>query len=136
VDESRAPRSRTRAGDLETPFRGIRRTAAAARPDTRDAAELARRSTEALGRDCLSFLAREGRPVVFRHVTAARWYGMPLPPRLEHRSGLDVAAMVPAHAPQGAGVIGHRLEAGSISIRLLRGIPVPSPVDTWLNSVR
>jgi hypothetical protein len=43
-----------------------------------------------------------------------------------------VAAMVPAHAPQGAGVIGHRLEAGSISIRLLRGIPVPSPVDTWL----
>jgi hypothetical protein len=121
-----------RAGDLETPFHGVRRAVAAAQPETRDAAELARRSNEALVRDCISFLARERQSVVISHVTAARLYGMPLPRRLENRPRLDVAAIAPAHAPQGAGVIGHRLEAGSISIRMRRGIPVPSPVDTWL----
>ena len=126
------PRSRMRAGDLETPFRGVRRAVAPEQPETRDAAELARRSYDALVLDCISFLARERQPVVISHVTAARLYGMPLPRRLENRRFLDVAAIVPAHAPQGAGVIGHRLEAGSVSIRLLRGIPVPSPVDTWL----
>lgn len=126
------PASRLRAHDLEAPFHGIRRAVAAPPADTDDPLELAQRRYEALVRDCRSFLEREGRPVVFSHVTAARLYRIPLPWWIEQRAGLDVSAIVPEHAPQGAGVIGHRLSAGSITVRQWGGLLVPSAVDTWI----
>ena len=126
------PPSRLRAQDLESPFHGIRRPVGPVEPWTDDPIELARRRHESLVRDCLAFLERRGRPVIFSHVTAARLYRMPLPWRLENRAALDVAALSPAHAPQGAGVIGHRLNGGSIAVREIHGIPVPGPVNVWL----
>ena len=128
------PRSRTRARDLEAPFRGIRQVATtpaadASRLNTAVAARLRR---EHLQRRCAAFLVRDGRPIVFSHVTAAQLYGIPLPLRFENRDALDVAAIVPDHAPQGAGVIGHRLSEHSTAVTTWAGLPVVAPIDAWI----
>lgn len=99
--------SRLRAGDLESPFHGIRRFAQPEAPYSEDPIERQRQRGLQLVRDCLAFTAVEGRPTVFTHITAARLYGIPLPWSHEVRKALDVAAVVPAHPPQGNGVIGH-----------------------------
>ncbi|MEO6158660.1 MAG: hypothetical protein ABIQ39_13650, partial [Ilumatobacteraceae bacterium] len=108
--------SRLRASDLETPFHGIRRAKRTVIAVVATDDERARLRYEVLVRDCESFQQREGRPVVFSHVTAARLLQMPLPWRLETRRLLDVAALTPDHAPQGAGIIGHRLTRGNFPV--------------------
>ncbi len=126
------PASRLRASDLETPFHGVRRRSSTplADPDTDD--EKAQRRFDELVRDCASFERREGRPVVFSHVSAARLFRMPLPWRLETRRLLDVAALTPDHAPQGAGIIGHRLTGGSFAVTTVAGFAVPMPLRVWV----
>ncbi|MBB5633694.1 hypothetical protein BKA04_001917 [Cryobacterium mesophilum] len=123
--------SRLRASDLEVPFHGIRRSrlAPVAEPDTDD--ERAQQRFHALLRDCASFQRREGRSVIFSHVTAARLFRMPLPWRLETRRFLDVAALTPDHAPQGAGIIGHRLTRGAYILSTSAGFAVPAPLRVW-----
>lgn len=124
-------KSRLRASDLDKPFHGIRRAklAAIAHPDTDD--ERAQQRFETLVRDCESFQRREGRSVIFSHVTAARLFRMPLPWRLETRQLLDVAALTPDHAPQGAGIIGHRLTRGRYVVSTVAGFTVPTPLQVW-----
>lgn len=119
-----------RAGDLESPFHGIRRPLQPALPATDDHRKLAGRRLDGLVADCRSYLTLENPAVVFSHVTAARLYEMPLPWALETRLELDVAVLAPAHPPQRAGVIGHRLLAGSVAA--VHGLPVPGPVEVWL----
>lgn len=123
--------ARLRASDLEMPFHGIRRprTAPVEPPSTDD--ERAQRRFSEVVRDCASFQRREGRPVIFSHVTAARLFRMPLPWRLETRRLLDVAAITPDHAPQGAGIIGHRLTNGRFALTTTAGFAVPDPVRVW-----
>lgn len=134
VGEARAlgvSASRLRASDLEAPFHGIRRSKAAPAEDAETGDERARVRLEGLRRDCEAFQRREGRPVIFSHVTAARLFRMPLPWRLESRQVLDVAALTPDHAPQGAGIIGHRLTGGSFVVASVSGFLVPAPLRVW-----
>jgi hypothetical protein len=124
--------SRLRASDLEAPFHGIRRVRPASITDPETDDEKAQARFDELVRDCASFERREGRPVVFSHATAARLLRMPLPWRLETRRVLDVAALTPDHAPQGAGIIGHRLTGGSFATTRAAGFAVPTPVRVWV----
>ncbi|HEU4849930.1 MAG TPA: hypothetical protein VFS93_05930, partial [Terrimesophilobacter sp.] len=110
----------------------IRRSKAAPAENAETDEERARIRFDELVRDCASFQRREGRPVIFSHVTAARLYRMPLPWRHESRRPLDVAALTPDHAPQGAGIIGHRLTRGSFTLASATGFAVPGPVRVWI----
>lgn len=123
--------SRLRASDLEAPFHGIRRARLGHLPGDTDE-ERAQRRFDELVRDCASFQRREGRPVIFSHVTAARLFRMPLPWRLETRRLLDVAALTPDHAPQGAGILGHRLTGGRFAVTSIAGFTVPNPIRVWI----
>ena len=124
--------SRVRAADLESPFHGVRRIIQPAPPPTDDQNEQQRRRLAQLVRDCTAFAATDGRPTLFTHVTAARLYGIPVPWHLETRRALDVSAVVPAHAPQGAGVIGHRLVGHGLAPRTIHGLLVPDALDVWV----
>ncbi len=123
--------TRLRASDLEAPFHGIRRPRSALSEIAPTDEERAQRRLDELVRDCASFQRREGRPVIFSHVTAARLFRMPLPWRLETRRLLDVAALTPDHAPQGAGIVGHRLTNGRFVLASAAGFAVPNPVRVW-----
>ncbi|HEU4807453.1 MAG TPA: hypothetical protein VFT01_04265 [Homoserinimonas sp.] len=124
--------TRLRAADLESPFHGIRRPVTPLLPDTSDSDELQRRRLAQLVSDCRSYLTRADPAALFSHVTAARLYRMPLPWALETRPELDVAVLDPAHPPRRSGIVGHRLNAGSIAVTSIGGLPVPSAVDVWL----
>lgn len=129
--ERGVPASRLRASDLEAPFHGIRRvkkTVAAAEPSRDDAVSRLR----ALQADCAAYTLRQGRPVIFSHVTAARLHGMALPWRFESRPLLDVAAFEPDHAPQGAGILGHRFARDRFPVALASGFPVPPVLEVWV----
>ena len=126
------PPSRLRGQDLEAPFHGIRRQWEPTTITSRHPTVVAASRHTALLADCRAFLKREGRPVIFSHVTAARLYGLPLPWELGRRSLLDVAAITPDHAPQGAGVIGHRLVRELVTVARVNGVLVPEPIDVWV----
>ena len=124
--------SRLRASDLEAPFHGIRRLRPTSAWAEQTDEERAQRRFDELVRDCASFQRREGRAVIFSHVTAARLFRMPLPWRLETRGLLDVAALTPDHAPQGAGILGHRLTGGRFTLASIAGFRVPNPIRVWI----
>ena len=121
--------SRLRAGDIESPFHGIRRLVQAEQPYTEDPIERQRQRRLQLVRDCLAFTALDGRPTMFTHITAARLYGIPVPWSHEVRGALDVAAVAPAYPPQGKGVIGHLIKRDMLDGRELGGFPVPHVLD-------
>lgn len=126
------PPSRLRAQDLEAPFHGIRRLRETPLDSSSHPTVVAeRRHAELLG-DCRAFLQRAGRPIIFSHVTAARLYRLPLPWQLDSRHRIDVAALTPDHAPQGDGIVGHRLVRELVSVQRLSGLLVPSPIDVWV----
>jgi hypothetical protein len=124
--------TRLRAADLESPFHGIRRPVSSLLPVTNNSDELGRRRLAQLVVDCQSYLTRADPLAMFSHVTAARLYRMPLPWALETRPGLDVAVLEPAHPPRRSGIVGHRLNAGSVAVTSVGGLPVPSAMDVWL----
>lgn len=66
---------------------------------------------------------------MFTHITAARLYGIPVPWSFEVRRAIDVAAIAPAFAPQGTGVIGHLIKRDMLEERDLGGLPVPHVLD-------
>lgn len=128
-------RNRLRNDDLEAPFYGIRRAAepaAAPAIGTESPPDRRERMLRELRARCVAFQKREGRRVVFSHVTAARLWGIPLPHWLELRREIDVAALTPDHAPQGAGVVGHRLRPWRVTPTERFGLEVVSPVDAWV----
>jgi len=106
---------RTRANDLEIPFRGVR---AVAGPEN----ELIRRAR--------AYAARMPAGHFFSHATAAQILGIPLPRRDTLDVVLHVSAAAPERAPRVTGVIGH-----TVSFRpelwIADGLTVSSPVTTW-----
>jgi len=113
------PPRRLRRRDLEVPFHAVR----------------AERGTlESLVALCRAYTIRADANEFFSHVTAARLWRIPLPSCLELRRDIDVAVFVPGHPPQSRGVIGHRISR-SVPLRVVSGVRVAPPVETWLQLV-
>jgi very-short-patch-repair endonuclease len=66
---------------------------------------------------------------VFSHVTAAKLYGLPVLPGDD--ADLHVTTIHPVRAPKGRGIIGHAV-VGERERCDLRGLPVPTPVEVWV----
>lgn len=105
-------RGRLAAGDLSTPFRGVR---AVARP-----AELLDL--------CQAYAERMPERHVFSHETAAGLWNLPLPRRAP--LPLHVSAPAPLRQPRVSGVVGHRLGSGICTARL-SGLPLVAAADAW-----
>ena len=102
---------------MERPFRGVRSVGL-------DLSKLQAR--------CQGYAARMPRAQLFSHVTAARLMDLPLPLTLGRRRELDVAAAVPARAPQVDGIIGHQFSPQGGGARTHRGVRITSPELTWI----
>jgi very-short-patch-repair endonuclease len=107
--------ARLRASDLRAPHRGVRVRGPLADPllDRLAAYQVRMRPEEC-----------------FSHVTAAQWYGIPMPRQLETATSVDVSVAAPAFPPQARGVVGHRLSA-PILPRVYRGFRCVSPARVW-----
>lgn len=111
------PRSRLRRGDLVAPFHGARHGIHAAAEDVESR--------------CRAYLPVMHPRACFSHTTAAALYELPLPvDRGGHRT-LHVSTIHPVRAPKGRGVTGHCL-VGERERRMLRGLPVPTPIEVWV----
>ena len=108
---------RRRSSDLVLPFRGIRSPASG----PASVASLC---------DAYSLRLRSGDH--FSHVTAASLYGMPLPARTQADLTLHVTVIAPRPAPRMRGVIGHQLATFPTDLAEINGMPVSSPLETWL----
>ncbi|WP_240694551.1 DUF559 domain-containing protein [Cryobacterium sp. SO1] len=108
-------RNRTRARDLETPFRGVR-AAAGSRAET--------------GGLIRAYAARMPAGHFFSHATAARLLGFPLPPRLENDPRLHVSVLVPERALRMRGVVGHTVHQRP-GLWIVNGLTTTDPVTTW-----
>ena len=104
---------RLRRSDLVAPFHGLRVPADADLD---------------LWRRCLAYQVL--RPDTFvSHLTAARIQGLPVP--FDPDAPLDMAVFVPARAPRGVDIRGHRLSAERTQARELRGLMVATPRSIW-----
>jgi hypothetical protein len=112
--------SRRRLGsrDLARPFRGLR--VVGDEPTT--VSEL-----------CQAYAARMPPTHVFSHLTAAGLHGMPLPPWASADLRLHVTVPASSRPPQMRGIIGHQLRASLMDVELHGGLPVTSPLQTWLD---
>jgi hypothetical protein len=106
---------RTRANDLETPFRGVRVVAGG----ELDVVRLAR-----------AYAARMPPGQFFSHTTAALMLGIPLPPRVALDTPLQVSAVAPERTPRMNGVIGHTLSVRP-KLWIIDRLAMTSPVTTW-----
>jgi hypothetical protein len=71
----------------------------------------------------------------FSHVTAARLWGLPVPPWSPEEL-LDVAEPAPLRAPRVAGVRGHQFEDVRVRVLERHGLRVADPVSTFLHLAR
>ncbi|MDQ0577797.1 hypothetical protein [Agromyces albus] len=78
---------------------------------------------------CRAYRTRMRDCEVFTHRTAAALHGLPLPFGRDDR--LDVSAFAPHGLPRAAGVGGHRMSPGSITVVTVRGLPTASALDAW-----
>jgi hypothetical protein len=108
-------RKRTRAIDLETPFRGVRAVAGG----EHDVTSRAR-----------AYAARMPPGQFFSHTTAALLLGIPLPQRVALDSPLHVGTVAPDRPPRMKGVVGHTLSVRP-ELWLVDGLPMTAPVTTW-----
>ena len=106
---------RTRATDLEIPFRGVRVLVAA----EREKSSLAQ-----------AYAARMPAGHFFSHVTAAQLLGIPLPQAASQDSRLHVGVVAPERAPRMKGVVGHTFSVRP-DMSHVDGLAVTSPVTTW-----
>ena len=106
---------RLRGEDLVVPFRGVRSLT-----DQHTAYDRAL---------AYSPLLRPGH--VFSHATAANIWEMWLPERLESDPLVDVLAIGAARPARMTGVRGHHASATEVTVRMHRGMPVTSPIDTF-----
>lgn len=105
---------RLRGADLARPFHGVRV------PETVP--------LDLLGL-CRAYAQRMRRCEVFSHWTAAALHGLPIVKRAD--DVIDVAAAEPHGLPRARGVRGHRVRPDLITVGLLHGLRVVSPVDAW-----
>ncbi|WP_308287567.1 DUF559 domain-containing protein [Cryobacterium sp. 1639] len=108
-------RKRTRARDLEMPFRGVRAVAG---------------SGDAVAGRARAYAARMPTDHFFSHTTAALLLGLPLPRRLENDPRLHVSVLSPGRALRMRGVAGHSLQHRP-GLWIVNGLPVTDPVTTW-----
>jgi hypothetical protein len=106
---------RTRANDLEIPFRGVR-LVAGGNPDV---VRLAR-----------AYAARMPPGQFFSHTTAALMLGIPLPPSVALDAPLHVSAVAPERTPRMNGVVGHTYSVQP-ELWTVDGLTVTAPVTTW-----
>lgn len=110
-------RSRTRAGDLWTPSRGIR----VPRDHGLDVAARWLPYLEATPNSWLS------------HTSAARVFGIPLPPWFSNEPIVHLARAFPDARPQRKGVVGHSLKMISGDTTVRNRMPTTSVCRTWLD---
>lgn len=110
-------RARLRAGDLKTPFRGVRSSLAT--------------QPASLVEQCLEYAPRLAPWQFFSHETALALWGI-CTPEWPYVPRIHVSAHRPKREPRTDGVIGHRLQARAPAI--LAGphdLPVENPVRAW-----
>ncbi len=114
--------ARLRAGDLDTPFHGVRMTGDPAADLTAEHRRLA-----------LAFAAKSTPDAFFSHVTAAVLWGLPLPSSVLRKPGIDVAVLTPRRNPRGRGVRGHEVDAALVAVirHPVHGVLLASPASTW-----
>ncbi|WP_295120549.1 hypothetical protein [uncultured Leifsonia sp.] len=115
AEERRVTAGRLRAKDLVTPIRGVRLSGHADDLDAR----------------CRAFLLHRDERLAFSHTTAAELLGAPLPLAARDHNRLHVSVPRGERAVQAASVIGHTLAAWSTTT--VRGLPVTTPEQTWLD---
>lgn len=124
-------RRRLRARDLEAPFHGVRRLVTPRHADDlgldQPPLALDRQIRAAVLRDALTFGQVMPSGSFFAGRTAAILHGLPADP-LED---LEVAVMAPRRAPRGQGVRGRKIAEQFVTVSILRGLPVASPVSAW-----
>lgn len=107
-----ATAGRMRRGDLERPFHGIRSRTRGTPPDL-----------------VAAYLTRLPDDGFFSHLTAARLWGLPLPPLTDPRLHVSYPH---GHRPaRGRGVVGHHLVIRDAELTVLRGVQVTTPERTW-----
>lgn len=107
-----------RAADFHAPTRGVRMASG-------HAGEL-RRIAEAL-----ALVLPDG--AAFSHGTAARLWRLPLPDGLEREQLLHVNVPAGGSHPRRAALVTHRARLGAEDLTYLRGLPVTTPLRTWLD---
>jgi very-short-patch-repair endonuclease len=108
---------RLRGPDLARPFHGTRMEAA---------------QTSELEARCAAYLLVLPPSAFFNSITAAILIGIPVPRAAAASDLLHVAVVAPVRAPKGRGVVGHKVQLMGDDTCELRGLPVSSPVRTWL----
>lgn len=113
-------RGRLRGRDLASPYRGVRSV-----------------NIPTTSRERVEAFAPRLRPGQFlSHFSAATLWGLPTPHRFEDRREIDVSVAGRRQTPPRAvGVFGHRMPPDCLPV-LLDGIPVTTPIDTWLGLAR
>ncbi|WP_170159980.1 hypothetical protein [Frondihabitans australicus] len=102
---------RLRSQDLQAPHHGMR-----SREPPKTHADL-----------CLDYAPALLPGQAFSHATAARLWGLPLPPG-HPETPLHVSA-VDGREPRRPGIVGHRLVQATIFT--VQGLPVVSPIEAW-----
>jgi len=119
-----------RAGDLETPFRGVRirseREVSSAPQGTEPLAHDHRVRRDVIRKARAYDLLMPGH-AFFAGRTAAVIYGAPI----AHGDELEVAVHAPARAPRRRGIHGMKVAARLASVREHDGLRVASPASTW-----
>lgn len=85
---------------------------------------------EDVGQRARQFLPRLG-SAFYSHATAARIWGIPLPPWLEAEDGLHVSFASGHRAPAAAGLLGHELTVAEHEVTRWSGVPLTTPSRTW-----
>jgi hypothetical protein len=106
-------RSRLRAPDLVTPFRGMRLPPGA----------------DGLLDRCRAYAHHRRVDFAFSHTTAATLFGAPLPFGAD--DSIHVSVRAPGRAPEIVGFVGHKLTAWDTDERM--GLPVTTAEQTWID---
>jgi hypothetical protein len=80
-----------------------------------------------------SYLPRMSLIAFFSHATAARLWDIPLPLRFDCELPLHVSVPHPHRAPEGLGIIGHRVQLDSLDLRHAFGLRMTSLERTVLD---
>ncbi|THG29681.1 endonuclease domain-containing protein [Naasia lichenicola] len=107
-------RSRLRAGDLASPFHGVRSP---------------QRPASLIGR-AYAYAPKLLHGRFFSHTTAAVLLKMRMPTGFDE-DVLHVSSVAPRRAPRGAGIVGHQVSIAPALVSNSR-LTVASPVDTWV----
>lgn len=108
---------RLRSPHLAAPFHGVRSVVPPA-----DHREL-----------CRAYATKMREDAAFAGLSAARLWGIPLPLAVADDSRVHVSTPHASPRPTGRGVRGTQHDPSRVSLRVTEGLPVFSPVSTWLS---